>query len=218
MTNKRLEVLHNIVEKINLLQLDHPVRVAIDGVDTAGKTTMANELVQLVEATGHTVIRASLDGFHRPRKERYAAGMNSAESYYLNSFNYPALIQNLLKPLGKNPPDTYRTAVFNHITDKPVSSSPQNASPDSILLFDGTFLQRPEINRYWDLRIFLQVSFDEVIRRAKIRDREILGDELEHKYQTRYIPGQKLYLDAIHPEKLADVVVDNTDLNNPKIL
>jgi uridine kinase len=218
MIEQRQEFLKELAGRIDALKLYHPIRVAIDGVDTSGKTTLANELVEPLKSLGRPVIRASLDGFHNPRKDRYPAGMDLAKSYFLRSFNYPALIQNLLRPLGNNPPGAYQTAVFNHITDKPVSSSPQQASLDSVLVFDGTFLQRPEINQYWDLRIFLQVPFDEVLLRAKVRDRKILGDELEDKYKTRYIPGQKLYLNSVHPEQTADIVVDNTDVNNPKIL
>ena len=50
----------------------HPIRVAIDGVDAAGKTTLADELVSPVRALGRTVIRASVDDFYNPREIRYA--------------------------------------------------------------------------------------------------------------------------------------------------
>ncbi len=50
----------------------HPIRVAIDGVDAAGKTTLADELVSPMRALGRTVIRASVDDFHNPREIRYA--------------------------------------------------------------------------------------------------------------------------------------------------
>jgi uridine kinase len=49
---------------------DRIVRVAIDGVDGAGKTTFANELAEVVGGLGRPVIRASVDGFHNPRVVR----------------------------------------------------------------------------------------------------------------------------------------------------
>jgi hypothetical protein len=41
------------------------VRVAIDGVDGVGKTTLADELVAPLQLLGRDVIRASIDGFHQ---------------------------------------------------------------------------------------------------------------------------------------------------------
>jgi uridine kinase len=60
-------------------QRDHPVRVAIDGVDGSGKTTLADELVDLIHSAGREVIRASVDGFHNPRDVRYARGLRTKE-------------------------------------------------------------------------------------------------------------------------------------------
>ena len=64
-----------------ILQVDcsHPLRVAIDGIDTVGKTTHADELVLPVQAHGRHVIRASRDGFHRPQAERYRRSYNSPQ-------------------------------------------------------------------------------------------------------------------------------------------
>ena len=39
----------------------HP-RVAIDGVDGAGKTTLPDELAPVIEGAGRGVVRASIDG------------------------------------------------------------------------------------------------------------------------------------------------------------
>ena len=52
----------------------HPLRVAIDGIDAAGKTMLADEMVPLFEAQGRPVIRTSIDGFHRLRSLRYRLG------------------------------------------------------------------------------------------------------------------------------------------------
>ena len=50
------------------------LRVGIDGVDGAGKTTLADRLGQVLEAAGHKIIRSSIDGFHNPRAIRYVRG------------------------------------------------------------------------------------------------------------------------------------------------
>ena len=75
------------------------------------------------------------------------------------------------------------------------------------------FLQRPELRDGFDLSIFVAVSFEEVLRRALERDVPLLGprDEVERRYRTRYIPGQRLYVADARPDATADVVVRNDD-------
>ena len=63
----------------------HPLRVAVDGIDAAGKTTFADELAEVIGQFGRPVVRASIDDFHRPRTERYQHGKDSPQGYYLDS-------------------------------------------------------------------------------------------------------------------------------------
>ena len=38
------------------------------------------------------------------------------------------------------------------------------------------------------------------------------------KYESRYLPGQRLYLEQCRPRERADIVVDNTNLDRPQIM
>src|SRR5438128_702151 len=97
---KRSQVLEELARRILHIEQPYPVRVAIDGPDAAGKTTLAQELSPLIQARGRPVIRASIDGFHNPTRIRYSRGATSPEGYYYDSFNYHALTESLLAPLG----------------------------------------------------------------------------------------------------------------------
>lgn len=68
--------------------LDHPVRVAIDGPDAAGKTMLADALAGRLAGAGRQIVRASIDGFHRPRAERYRQGPLSPAGYYEDSLDH----------------------------------------------------------------------------------------------------------------------------------
>ena len=198
---------------VDALRLDRPTRVAFDGPDTAGKTTLADELAAVLRVRGRHVLRASIDGFHHPRAARYARGADSPEGYYLDSFDHDAVRATLLDPLGPAGDRRYRTAVFDHRTDRPVAAPVESAPRSALLLFDGVFLQRPELRDGFDLSIFVTVSVDEVLRRALERDVPLLGarDEVERRYRTRYIPGQRLYIADARPDAIADVLVRNDD-------
>ena len=200
--------------------MDHPTRVAIDGVDGSGKTTLADELVDPVGQAGREVIRASVDGFHNPRNVRYALGPDSPEGYYLDSFNYAALRRDLLEPLGPTGDCRFRTAVFDYRSDRVVETPQRHASPDAVLLFDGVFLLRSELDGLWDVKVWLEVPFEVTVERAVARDARNGGIDpggVRDKYAHRYVPGQRLYLDQVRPSERADVVLSNADLGHPKV-
>jgi uridine kinase len=216
----RQRLIKKISHHIAKIERPHPVRVAIDGVDCAGKTMFAAELGQELHKQNRPIIHASIDGFHRTREERYRRGKLSPKGYFCDSFDLDALTQNLLKPLGLHGDLIYTNAVFDFRTDSPVPKITHKTPPDAILLFDGVFLLRPEIDAHWDFRIFLQVSFQTVLERALLRDAKLFGSaqETEQRYLKRYIPGQKIYMKEVHPRQKADIVIDNNNPANPIIL
>ncbi|MBD3280959.1 AAA family ATPase, partial [Candidatus Dojkabacteria bacterium] len=198
-----------------------PILVGIDGVDGSGKTTLADNMAKRIEKSGRQIIRISIDGFHNPSAIRYKQGKNSAKGYYQDSFNYNLLIDNLLEPLSTGNLE-YLEQVFDYRTDKEVRLRKKKAGKDSILLMDGVFLFRPEIVDYWDIKVFLDVSFNEILSRVvrRTKDQETLGsqNEIIEKYENRYIPGQKLYFKEANPKEMVDILIDNADFDNPVII
>jgi uridine kinase len=186
MADLRAAVVAELADRVEALRRPHPVRVAIGGVDAAGKTTLADELASALRRRGREVVRVSVDGFQRPRAERHRRGELSPEGYYHDSFDYAAL----------------REAIHG-----------MHASRDLILLVDGVFLLRPELVEEWDLRIFVSVEPDEALRRALERDTPVFGsrEEAKRRYRLRYQPGQRLYFADARPVEAADVVVLNDD-------
>ena len=216
----RTEMLAQLAHSIAAVRLEHPTRVAIDGVDGSGKTTLAEELVEPVRRSGREVIRASVDGFHHPRAVRYTRGPDSPEGYFLDSFDYTTLKRELLDPLGPEGDAKFRTAAFDYRVDRPVESPRRIAPRDAVLLFDGVFLSRPELQASWDLTIWLDVPFEVTVERAIARDSRRGGDAAvtRGKYVHRYVPGQRLYLSQCRPRERADIVVDNSVFERPQIV
>jgi uridine kinase len=90
------------------------------------------------------------------------------------------------------------------------------ASKDAVLLFDGVFLQRPELFDRWDLRIFVSTAFETTVERAVIRERDVLSaDEVERRWRERYIPSQQLYFATVRPTRHADIIVHNDEPQKP---
>jgi uridine kinase len=216
---ERGKLLEFLVRLLLELERPHPVRVAIDGPDGAGKTTLADELAGHLAGRRPT-IRAGIDGFHNPRELRYRRGLDSPEGYFLDSFDCQALRALLLDPLGPGGSRRYRRACFDYRLDEKVELPEEEASPDAILLFDGVFLLRRELRPFWDFSLFVKADFDEIVRRAEARDSELMGgvEAVRERYRLRYIPGQELYFSRCAPQEIAEVVIDNTDANDPKLV
>lgn len=216
----RASVLTRLGEIVDAVSPGHPTRVAVDGPDAAGKTTLADELARELRGRGRDVIRASVDGFHRPRAERRRRGDLSPRGYLEDSFDVGALRRVLLDPLGPQGDRRYRTEVFDFRVDTPVERPAQVAPADAVLVLDGVFLLRPELAASWDLRIFVSVEPEETLRRALTRDEEVFGsrEEVERRYRERYLPGQQLYLTEFRPLDAADVIVLNDDPTRPLLV
>lgn len=209
-------LIETLAAKIAGLARPHPARIAVDGVDGVGKSTLANNLAEALRQRRPQVIRASIDGFHNPRSARYRLGPTSPEGYFRDSFNYSALVELLLDPLGPGGSLKYCTAIFDYRNDSEVARQFHNASPNAILLFDGVFLLRPELARHWDLSVFLDAPFEVTVPRMAHRDQT--SPSLDAPANVRYIEGQKLYLRACEPIRRATIVVNNEDLESPTIV
>ena len=212
----RLIALGQISKRIVEIRLPHPVCVAIDGRDGAGKTFLADELVPILGSMGREVIRASIDGFHNPRALRYVRGRSSPEGYFRDSFNYETFENMLLLPLRPGGSRKYRTSVFDYRTDSAVDSQPKQATDDSIVIVDGIFLLRPELIRYWDFTVFVDVTLEVSIARCALRDPLSSADPTAESNQ-RYVKGQALYFTECNPRRLADIIFNNDDFPNPSI-
>jgi uridine kinase len=213
---KRSTLIEKLAATVAGVIRPHPIRVGIDGVDGVGKTTLTDELAEAVSIYKRPVIRASVDGFHNTRSVRYRLGRNSPEGYFRDSFNYAALLEVLLAPLGPGGTRRYRRAVFDYRTDTEATAPFETASEDSILLFDGVFLHRPELCSHWDLSIFLDAPFEVTIPRASARDGS--PSDVNAPENRRYVEGQQLYLKTCVPGKAASIVINYADLSSPEFL
>ncbi|WP_377251609.1 uridylate kinase [Phytohabitans kaempferiae] len=216
----RHDMLVELAGHVLAVSRPHPVRVALDGCSAAGKSTMGDELAEVLrERTARPVERAGIDYFKKAVALRTAYPPASPESYYLDSWDNAAIRDELLVPLGPGGSRRYRTAVMDLPATTPIDGPVRVATDDLILVADGCFLQRPELDPHWDLRIWLDVGFDVVLRRGVARDQAWMGSaaHTEARYRAKYIPGERRYVDEVRPDQRAQIVVDNRDFARPRL-
>lgn len=213
--NARAEFVDALAGALPLPARDGPnLIVGIDGVDGAGKTRLADELAVRL-ASSVTVVRVSIDGFHRQRADRYRRGRSSAEGFWLDSYDYTAFREAVIVPFTAGE-GTFLPAVHDVETDE-ILTGPRLETPrGSVLLVDGIFLHRRELRDVWDYSIFLDVPFEESVRRMSLRDGSPAHPESEPN--QRYVGGQRIYLAECDPAARANLHIDYADLARPVIM
>ena len=192
------------------------MRVAVDGVDGAGKTVFADELVVELARRGVAAVRASVDGFHHPPAIRYRRGRGSPEGFFLDSYDYGSFVRLLLGPLAPGGDRRIVRAIYDVRAERPVPQVVDVAPVPGVLIVDGIFLHRPRLRRHWDFSVFLQVDFTVSVPRQAGRD----GTDPDPAApgNRRYVQGQRLYLRTCRPQRHASMVIDNTDLDRAAII
>ncbi len=195
-------------------QTQRPVLLGVDGPDGAGKTRLADDLAAGAPP-GRSVVRASLDDFHHPRAHRHAEG-RTGETVWARGFDYEAVRRELLDPWRRGAGSSYRSRWHDLLTDAYVDQAPSEVRDGAVLVVDGVFAQRPELDGVWDLVVYVDAS--EAVRLSRMAVRDGVPDDPDHPDQRRYLDAQRIYRTRCRPRDRADVVVDNTDHSAPRIV
>lgn len=223
------EAIYKIVKNINKLfakvtdqiidkkQENQPLIVGINGVDTSGKTIFTNELKRYISKMGFKVQTILMDDFHNQAKIR-SQGSDPITSYIDNAFNLVRIESELLKPIKEDKTVDKELTLLDVEVDKYTNKKRYIVDKDTIVLIEGVLLYRQPIDKYFDLRIFIDISFDEVLKRAQKRDAALFGEAVAARYMGKYIPIQKLYIKNNNPKDKSDIIINNEDYLNPKIV
>jgi len=216
----KVKIVRYIINIIKYIKENKPLLIGIDGIDTAGKTIFADRVQKYMLADNiFEPVIISIDKFHNPKQKRYRKGEFSPKGFFEDSFNYEAIKTNVINPV-KNLDNHIVEGIYDFRTETELKKTRIDINRDIVLLFEGIFLNRDELYKFWDFSIFLKISFDTMLKRALTRDIEMFGslEAVRKKYEKKYIPGEKIYLNRCEPERRADIVIDNNDYENPIIV
>lgn len=193
--------------------LEKPVIIGINGVDTSGKTIFAEGLQHYLECKGYHTQLICIDDFHNPREVR--SKDNSPQGYINHTFNLPKIAELLETIKGGN--IDIQLDLLDLDTDIYTNKKRFIVDKNTIVIIEGVLLYRSPIDQFFSYRIFLEIGFDEVIHRATMRDVPKYGEEFLQRYRERYIPAQQMYLEKYSPKFHCNMVIDNTNFNQPII-
>lgn len=197
------------------------LRVVVDGLTGAGKTTFGHELAAALRRRGRPTARACLDDFKHPWSHARQHGYDrlSGPGYYRNAHDLEAAVTLLLRPAGPDGSGRVVLCAHDPLTGADHRSTAVDLPAGAVLVVDSVFALRPELDPWWDLRVWLEVDPELALERGVRRDQDREGrQEALRLHRDRYRAAERLYLDEVDPLALADVVVDNDDVDVPRVL
>jgi len=186
--------------------------VGISGWDASGKTTFARFLCRYLEARGMKTQLISIDDFHNPREVR-RRGPDEKRAYIDNAFDLHRVTRELLDPAESGEIIRKNLTLLDLDTDSFDRTISFDISPGTVLVLEGVLLFREPLDRFMDVRVYLDTFVDVILERATDRD----GRAVMERYRNKYIPIQKWFDREHDPRGRADLVVENSNPDRPVI-
>ena len=204
----------------NIINLPRPCIVGISGTYTSGKTSLTKGFADYLTAKGYKIYTVCCDDFHNPLPTiKWTDEADSEINAFCNeAFNDKKLIDEVLLPLRRDGELHADIACLDWTAGDYVRQVRFDIDSDTIVLLEGVLLFREPLIEYTDYRIFVDITFDEMLRRGRIRDVPKFGEAILELYRTRYIPVYKKHLENDNPKSKADLVIDNNDYGNPRVM
>jgi uridine kinase len=196
------------------------LRVAVDGRTSAGKTTFAHELAAALRGLGRPTARASLDDFKHSwsHAREYGYDRESGEGYYRNAYDFASAARLPLRPAESSGSGRVVLCAHDPLTGADHRDTVEHFPGHRADCGLGVCLPSAVCDVLGLPHLALEIDPDLALRRGVTRDstRESV-DEAVRLHQDRAGVAEEIYLNEVDPLSLADVIVDNTKIDTPRI-
>lgn len=187
-----------ISSRVNeLLQTRERVFVSIDGMCCAGKTTMSERLGRLLDANVFHLDDYFLQPHARTPDRLNQPGGNVDAERFLAEVLLPALRGETAK-------------VRKYDCHKDMMLPVVSVAPKKVIFVEGAYSQHPLLAPYYDLKVFCRI--DPKLQLSRILKRN--GKAALKTFESRWIPLENRYFEALNILSQCDIVVDSVKDNN----
>ena len=187
------ELIRNIQHQ---LPTTTPLILAIDGMCGSGKTTLAQYLSTIFDASIIHMDNFFLP-FERKTPERLAEAGGNIDYERFLEIAVPALRQR--RPFSYT---AYNCQTASYDRQIQITSC-------ELIIVEGSYSLHQKFGCYYDMSLFLSVDTEEQLRRLKIRCQ---NEAKFHRFQTEWIPMETLYHEKQSVLHRADMVINTTSL------
>lgn len=182
--------------------------VGISGIDGSGKSTLAQQIESALARLDITAAQVNLDDLLNPKSIRHKS-RDQIRGYFEDNFDFASLVNKVLDPARKAARFATLYPVLNLDTDQRSTREFAFHGP-GVLLVEGVFLFKKELRDKFDLKVWIEIPFEDAMDRVVARTRDERygdGEAIRARYETRFFPTQRYHLERDRPAEVADIVL-----------
>lgn len=197
-----------ILSKRCEIPITESLLVGISGMDASGKGFITSKLAEQLSAFKVAVVNA--DGWLNLPHVRFS-DEDHGRHFYENALRLDAMFKRLILPL-KQSRSINITADLAEETATEFREHNYLFDDIDIILLEGIFLFKKPYADLFDLRIWVDCSFETALSRAIVRSQEGLPtEETIAAYSTIYFPAQRLHFWLDSPREVSDLILQNDE-------
>ena len=204
-----LEALDPVVELIEnrRTSVRHPgaLIIGISGIDGSGKSYLGKTLKECLISAGHEVALIGVDDWLHPDLDH---SQMTPRDFYERGVRFARLFEDVIKPLREHGSASVEICCGDPAGAQNLSRFAFSAV--EIVLVEGIFLFQERHSHHFDLKIWIECSFETALERAIARGQEGLSaGATRQAFERLYFPAQRLHFEQDHPQKIADYILLN---------
>ena len=207
-----VEALDQIVDRIILARANvsenRAALVGISGIDGSGKGFVSLRLAKsLIERSINVALISADDWLNLSQISLDRDG--SAEHFYRNAIRFDEMFERLVFPLrGERQIDL--VADCGDAKAKTYRRHRYRFRGIDVVLLEGILLFKAPYDQSFDLKIWIECSFETALQRAIVRGQEGLPPaETRRAFENTFFPAQRIHLERDNPRAAADLIFVN---------
>lgn len=186
MSNDNIDKIQKLIESKNL---NSQIVISIDGPCGGGKSTFSKEIEEVLN---FNILH--MDDFYLPFQKRDKNWMNIIAGH----MDFERLIKDVLEPYKKKSKTNYIS--YDCHSDKYLQEIPIDI--ERPLVIEGSYTSHPILDKYVDLKVFVDIDKDEQVRRLEKRNPKVVD-----MFLSMWVPFENNYFDKMEIKQKSDLVV-----------
>lgn len=191
MADNMINIACEILKRINELPKRKNIIEAIDGRCASGKSTAAYEIKKICDCNVIAMDHFFLQPWQRSEKRLKEPGGN---------VDYERVLKEVIIHIKKGESFCYRP----YDCHRQMLSEPLYFENKGINIVEGSYSCHPELEKYYDLKIFMTVNSREQAERIIKRN----GEDGYISFRDKWIPFEEMYFNELGIRDRCDMVFD----------
>ncbi len=182
-----------IMEKRVLAPTRRALLVAISGIDGAGKGYLTKKVVNVLVQNHMRVASINIDDWLNLPNQRFSK-KQPAEHFYENGIRFREMFEQLVLHLKKKRSHSVEAELADATNKDEYHKYVYQFDDIDIIILEGIFLLKQALREYYDLKFWVDSTFETALERSLKRNQEGLSAEaMIRDYNTIYFVAKRIH-------------------------